>query len=278
MIKKNWLYNRTVVITGASSGIGRDITRILIKKYCCKVIGIARSGEKMVKLANEFENRNNFSYKLFDVSILENWLDFKDYLCKDNIQIDILINCAGKLPPFKCFNDYTLDEIQDVMNVNYFSVIFAIKTLLPILEKSAHASIINISSSASLCSIAGTSIYSASKSALKALTECMTAEYKRKIYVSLVCPGFTKTDIFRNQKYKDERKIINLISSSSKKIANKIVCGMKKHKKRLVLGNDAKLMNNFYRLMPKTSIKIINRVIRKSKVKLFTDVYHFDKH
>lgn len=66
--------------------------------------------------------------------------------------------------------------------------------------KSSDPGIINIDSSAALMSLAGTSIYSASKAALKGFTEAVRNEFRGKVFVGLVCPGFTKTDIFREQK------------------------------------------------------------------------------
>ena len=59
----NWIDNKTVVITGASAGIGKGVTETLIKKHNCKVIGIARSQEKTEKFVEELgEYAKNFSY------------------------------------------------------------------------------------------------------------------------------------------------------------------------------------------------------------------------
>jgi NADP-dependent 3-hydroxy acid dehydrogenase YdfG len=78
---KNWLQDKTIVLTGASGGIGRQLCKLLVQKYGATVIGIGRSEEKMQSLCQElsaFENK--FSYYLFDVSQRENWQNFKEEL------------------------------------------------------------------------------------------------------------------------------------------------------------------------------------------------------
>ena len=94
----NWIDNKTVIITGASAGIGKGVTETIIKKHNCKVIGIARSQEKTEKFVEELgEYAKNFSYRLFDVSVKENWFEFAEYL-KENTKC-FVIPCGG------CFRD-----------------------------------------------------------------------------------------------------------------------------------------------------------------------------
>jgi 3-oxoacyl-[acyl-carrier protein] reductase len=68
-MNRNWMDGKTVVVTGASGGMGKGIAMKLINEHNCTVIGIARSEEKMKKVVDELgENASRFSYKLFDVS------------------------------------------------------------------------------------------------------------------------------------------------------------------------------------------------------------------
>ena len=124
MKKKNFLFNKTVVITGASGGIGFNVAKLLIEKYNCKIIGIARNEEKLLKNIETLgDKKENFSYKLFDVSVKENWNDFYDYLVENNVQIDVLINNAGFMLPFEKFENYSEDEIESIISTNFLSVI-----------------------------------------------------------------------------------------------------------------------------------------------------------
>ena len=71
---QNWLESKTVFLTGASSGIGRELTKLLIRLYGCKVIGVGLNEEKMRSLGVELgEQSALFEYRLFDVSRRENW-------------------------------------------------------------------------------------------------------------------------------------------------------------------------------------------------------------
>ena len=91
-MKKSWLNGKTVVISGASGGLGFSIAKTLIEKYGCKIIGIARNEKKLLSAIETLgENKANFSYRLFDVSVKQNWIDFYNYLSENNIPIDLLI-------------------------------------------------------------------------------------------------------------------------------------------------------------------------------------------
>ena len=196
-----WLDGKTVVVTGASGGMGAGIAATLIKKHGCTVIGVARSEPKMLKFIEELgpTYAQQFSYKLFDVSVKENWENFYNELVEEGVQVDVLVNNAGILPKFKRFDRYSDEEIERAININFYSCVYSVKTFLPMLLKSTDPGIVNIDSSAALMSLAGTSMYSASKAALKGFTEALREEFRGKCYVGLVCPGFTKTDIFRGQ-------------------------------------------------------------------------------
>ena len=273
MAKNSWLVGKSVVITGAGSGIGKCITKILIQEYSCTVIGIGRSKDKLVSLQKELAGLSNlFSYRVFDVSNESCWNEFAKELVFTDNHIDVLINNAGVLHSFLKANDLQLADIESAMNTNFYGAIYGMRSLWNILQKSTTASIINISSSASLCALAGISAYSASKAALRSFTESMQGEYK-DMYISFVCPGLTKTAIFRNQATSGKDKRVNMLSMDVEKMANKIVNGIRKHKKRMVIGLDAKFMDSLYRLCPKLSRKIINGILKSSKVDLYQNVF-----
>lgn len=272
-MKHKWIHSKNVLISGASSGIGRELTKILIKTYNCNVVGIGRNEKAMLELQEELGDlAKNFSYKLFDVSIKENWKKLSEEFSNSNFQLDVLINNAGMLPKFDKFGKYDLESFEKIINVNYFSSVYSIHYFLNNIKKSSTPAIINVSSSAALCPLAGTSSYSSSKSALKAFTECLIEDYRKDIYIAYVCPGFTKTNIFRDQGVKTE-KLIDLVSSSCEKNTKKIVKKIVKKRKRIVVGFDAKLMDTFYRHFPRTFSHTCSKVLKKSKIKLYENVF-----
>lgn len=270
-MKRTWLNGKTVIISGASSGIGLETARQLIDGYGCSVIGIAQNIAKLTK-AKELLG-SNFSYYSFDVKSEENLKNFRDNLLEKGIIPDILINNAGILPRFSRFEKYSDREIEDVLRINFLSAVYAVRTLLPLIGQSKTPSVINISSSAALAPVVGNSLYTASKAALKSFTECLQLESKER-YVAFVCPGFVKTDIFRNQSSGiSDSKLIERFCSPCEKTVRKLVRKIAKKKKRIILGADAYWSDIAYRLFPRSVGKIIGSVLKKSKQNIFSGIF-----
>lgn len=271
-MRKKWFDGKTVILTGASSGIGKLIATTLIKKHNCKVIGIGRSEQKL-KIAESELGENFIPYKS-DVSIKENWKALSDYLGEKNIQPDILINNAGIMPKFKRAETLTSDDVASVINTNFMSVVYSVEYILPIIRRSDTPAIINISSAAALITICGMSSYSASKSALKSYTEALWLENRKKMYVGLIMPGFIKTDIMRSQNLNEkEKKIVDAFSMDSSKAVKKIMRAISKKKPRKIMGADAKSMNFFCKFFPKSTMKTLTALFKKVKFTLFDEVF-----
>ena len=149
------------------------------------------------------------------------------------------------------------------------------KELLPIILDSPSPAVVNIDSSAALMPLAGTSVYSASKAALKAYTEAVREELRGRCYVGVICPGFTQTDIFRSQNLTEEReqKIIGAVSTSLDYAVKRILKSIAKKRELTVIGADARFMSIFGRLMPVKCGRAVSRVLKKSGFKLFDGVF-----
>lgn len=262
------------VVSGASSGLGRILTEKLVSDGC-KVIGIGRNEAKFVDFKATLGDKSDMlETEIFDVSDEIGWKNLAAKLAARGDALNGLINCAGVFPPFRKAVDFTVSDIESVLKTNFLSAVYAVKNLLPFLEKSGFPTIVNVSSAAALVSIVGTSGYSASKSALKAYTEILAEELRDKAYVGLVMPGFARTDIMRLQNTSfDEDKLVKKMSMPADRMAGKIFRGIRKKKRRMILGSDAKILNFFYRLMPKTTTRLVAVVLKKSKMKLFDDVF-----
>lgn len=282
-MKNCWLFNKTVILSGASGGIGRELAKQLIKDYGCHVIGTGRSEQKMLSLSASLgDYSGNFEYYLFDASDADSWRSFAKTLDKKHIKPDILINNCGIMPNFAAFSpcEYGGDISYDVIRVsdtNYHSAVYAISELMPMLKKSDTPAIINVSSAAALAALPGTSAYSASKAALKSFTECLAVEQRGNIYVGLICPGFAKSDIFREQRHFDQNKLIDFFSMDSDKMAKKIIRSIKHHKTKAVIGLDAKSMDIMYRLFGCASLRLFYRVMKASKLELFDDIFNSER-
>lgn len=275
-MKNKRLNGRTVIITGASGGIGFNVAKILIEQYDCKVLGIARNEEKLLSAKNSLNGKSeNFSYFPFDVTDRAKWAEFKEYLEKNEIFPDMLINNAGFMLPFAKFEKYSQEEIDDIIKTDFLSVVVATRTLLPLIKKSDTPAIINVSSAAGLCPVVGESLYCAVKYAVRGFTETLIQDYKKQIYVAGVYPGFIRTNILHRMSVVDkENKLIQKLMMPAEKAAKKIVKGISKKKKRIVMGADGRSMSFFGRIMPSLTPSLVTAVLRKSKLELFGEVFN----
>ncbi len=269
----NWICNKTIVITGATSGIGRELTKLFVTKNNCKVIGVGRREEKFKELIGELgEFASNFEYHLFDVSVEDSWKDFAQKI--EGKGVSVVINNAGVLPKFSSFENASKSACPEkylgTMDTNFNSIVYSAYYMMPIIEKENEPAFVNIASSSALCPLVGTAIYSASKSAVKNFVEALRLE--KNYYVGLICPGFTKTEIFRNQASKISG-IVGKVAMHQTRMSKKIYKGILRKKKRLVLGVDAKFMDIGYRWFPRTTPRLISWILKSSKIKLFDDVF-----
>lgn len=273
---RNWLKNETVILTGASGGIGYELCKLFVRKYGAKVIGIARNEEKLQAVKAELGE--NFTYYPFDVSQRENWIAFKQTLISKGISPRLLLNNAGAFPAFQKLVCTPAQTIERIMHVNYFSVVYAVEQLSSLLSgtKKDKPAIVNIASSASLCTVCGTGAYSASKSALKSYTEALQLEEKGKKYIGLICPGTTATGLFDGDE-NTKNSALDLVAMPAGKMAKKIARKILRKRKRAVLGWDAKLMGFSTRLMPVKSLFLIRFIMKTSKSKVFKEVFDYQK-
>lgn len=268
-MKKIDYNNKIAIVTGATSGIGYEITKTLIRKYKCKVYGVARSVKKLEVMREEL-GPEYFMCSCMDVTDEKSWEKLAQYFKTVNEQPDILINCAGILPKFSSVAGTDSKNIEDAMNVNFMSCVYSCKSMLQIMAKGG--AVINVSSASALCPFAGVSAYSASKAALERFTEALSCESK-DVSVSCVMPGFVKTEIMKDHGVNDEEKrIISSFSADPERVAHKIIKRAGKRKKRIVIGKDAHFMSMMYRLFPGSAPSFFSRIIKKSGLELFKEV------
>ncbi|MBR7111171.1 MAG: SDR family NAD(P)-dependent oxidoreductase [Clostridia bacterium] len=261
------------MITGATSGIGRKLVDIFLNEYGCEVLGVSRNEEKAQKVYNEISAyTDKYSKYCFDVSDKNSWFCFANHLLENSFVPDLIINNAGVLPKFRSALKTEIDDIEHVLKTDFFSAVYSFKSMQSVFGQKIPA-FVNVSSSAALATLAGTCAYSSAKSALRAFTECLSYELKNINYVAVVCPGFTKTDIFKNQSQSINSGIVGKFSMPVEKMAKKIVKGIKNKKKRMIYGKDAHFMSILARVMPKKSTDILSGVLKMSKMELFNEVF-----
>ncbi len=268
-MKKINLNGKTLIVTGASSGIGYEIVKYLLNNYTVKIIGISKTEFKIKSVFNEFSDR--FIPLALDVSKREDWAKINNFVIKNDISVYGIINSAGYLPKFTPFTKGLSSEVFKALEVNFNSIVYSAEYLLPLIRKNKGI-MVNITSSSALCPFSNVSAYSVSKVASERFSTCLSFEEK-EVSVITVMPGFTKTNIMRNQTASEkELKLIDKISSSSEKVAKKIVKKSIKNKRRVIIGFDAHMMNFLYKFFPRFAPKLINFILKKSKIEMFNEI------
>ena len=195
---KNWLRGQTVILTGAGSGIGKELTKILICDFGASVIGVGRSENKMLNLLGELGALSDkFSYELFDVGEKSAWESFAERLENTGVIPTLLIHNAGVFIPFNKTEKLQSESVERVTSTNYLSVVYGCEAMLPLIRKSETPGVYFVCSSSALCPVAGTAAYTASKSAMKGYAEALMLD-SNGLFVGIAFPGTTKTDLFRD--------------------------------------------------------------------------------
>lgn len=193
---------KTVLITGASSGIGLATARLLSKDY--RLILCGRNKERLHELYKELETKTEVIVLLFDVSDKEEVFNQINHLPDEWKTIDILINNAGNAHGLAAFQEADVIDLETMIDTNVKGVIYVTKAVLPYMIAQKSGYIINVSS------IAGKEVYSlgttycASKSAVEALSKGMRMDLlPLGIKVSNVAPGAVETG-FSNVRFKGD--------------------------------------------------------------------------
>ena len=186
-----------IVITGASSGIGREVAIRLSEEPGNRIYAIARTKTALESLSAGARNKNIVAMPLDMTSGRSSLRELKKRLSEEAGKVDILINNAGHLVN-KPFEDHDEEDIESSVAVNFTSAAMLTAELLPLMEKGAH--VVNIGSMGGFqgsLKFPGLALYSATKGALAILTECLATEYaERGISFNCLCPGAVQTEMF----------------------------------------------------------------------------------
>lgn len=266
-INKEWLRGKKVVIVGASSGIGKHLAFNLILKYNCYIIAISNNKKEMEAFYEKMEEYcNNMEYHIFDAKKEKDWQIFSDGLWQSESKIDVVINCVGEFPKMSSIDTHQQKDIEYSMTANFYSSVFSVRYLLPLLKLSPSPAIINIGCITAQMSIKGTGAYSASKSALTSYTEVLSQELEN-FYVAIVLLGVVKSEFYKNQDKTVQENILKYAISPNT-ACNKIISAMTKKKSRIVVGKYAKFADYAFRIFPVKAKRLLKYVSsRKAKNK-----------
>ncbi len=259
----NFFENKIIWITGASSGIGKEMA-VQLAKAGAKIILSSRKKEPLVLVKNELEKKENHLILPLDLEHSSNFEELAKEVIQKYGRIDYLFNNGG-LSQRSNAAETPLEVDRRIMEINYFGNIALTKAVLPYMQKQKSGHIIVISSIAGKFGFFLRSAYSASKHALHGFYESLLLEEEQNnVKVTIACPGKINTNISVNA--------LNSSGTSHGKMDHNQDTGMSaqecvkillnavaKEKKEILIGNKEIKAVTLKRFFPKIFWKVIKK-------------------
>jgi len=202
--------NLNVLITGATGGIGKSLTKAFMKTGA-NLFLVSSSEDKIQSLKNEISNVSNINLFVVDLSNKDEVYEFCNKLMENQSQIDVVVNNAG-LTDDTLFMRMSDEAWIKVFNVNLNAAMIICKKFIRPMLKARWGRIINISSVVASTGNAGQANYVASKAALNGLTKSLALEVaNRGITVNSISPGFIDTSMTKKLNQKQRETILEKI-------------------------------------------------------------------
>lgn len=268
------LHDRIFVVTGAGSGIGRELALQLCARGAV-VAGVDYQAESLATTAQLVAaNQGRMSQHVVDVSDAEQIAALPGEVVALHGCVDGLINNAGIIHAHGTIENLPEAQVERVFQVNFWGAYRLIKAFIPHLRSRDCASIVNVSSMGGFMPFPNQVAYGASKAAVKLLSEGLRVELARDsaIRVAVVYPGAVVTGIADNSPDVPEEVKVKIkdmskgrqFGVSAEKAALKIVRGIERDAKRIIVGPDSWLLDKLYRLMPNTTASLMAWVMDKT--------------
>ena len=247
---------RIAVVTGAASGIGRATCLRLADRGC--VIAAADIDTMgLESLAKELRERGaQVTTHNVDVASKEAMESFAGEVEDLHGAAHILINNAGVVVACE-FGEQSLEDLEWMIGINYWGVVYGCHFFLPLLERQEEAHIVNLSSMFGFLGLPSQSGYCASKAAVRALSESLWTELRSKrIGVTSIHPGCIDTSIVQSGRVSDEAErtevqgLFDRMGASPDVVAQAIVRGIEKNKLRVRVRPESVVTEWLKRLAP----------------------------
>jgi short-subunit dehydrogenase len=261
---KRELQRRRILITGASSGIGRCLAQQLAATGS-RVAVAARSAEKLDELVHSAQNLDGEVVAIpADVTVAADRQRMLETVVDHFGGLDVLVNNAG-VGSWGHFGDSTEDILRQIMEVNFFASAELCRLALPLLTEGNQPAVVNVASMCGRRAMPAWSEYSASKFALCGLTEALRSEFARfDIDVLLIVPGLTRNGLSRHLLRNTGRANIAFDEGMPpERVAGEIIQALRGNRAETVVGRDARWMLRVNRYLPRLVDRLLARRVRK---------------
>ncbi len=276
----------TAFVTGAASGIGRGLALALGETEVRRVVicDVNREGLEQTREDIRAAGGRPEAHVL-DTGNRDAVHEIAQRIQREHDGADIVINCAG-IAQISSTADLTYDDLDRVMRVNFWGMVYGTKAFLPQLIEKGRGNLVNVSSIFGMIGVPNQSAYNASKFAIRGFTEALRQEMRKsEIVISSVHPGGIKTNIVRNMKLPQEQntpqereRLSEVFDEFARNTpdyaAQTIIKGMRKGKARILIGRDARWMDRIQRLFPQS----YHRILFRKQPALFDEINNDEKN
>ncbi|WP_100487491.1 SDR family oxidoreductase [Sporolactobacillus pectinivorans] len=184
---------KVVVLTGASSGIGEAAALLLAERDAKVVLGARRTDRLEALAARIAKAGGEVAYASTDVRQRDNLTNLINLACERFGKLDVLVNNAGVMP-ISPLDDLRVKDWENMIDVNIKGVLYGIAAALPVFRKQGFGHFVNTASTAGYKTVPNQSVYSATKFAVRAISEGLRQEAGDKVRVTIISPGFVRTN------------------------------------------------------------------------------------
>ncbi|ENU91555.1 hypothetical protein F971_02647 [Acinetobacter vivianii] len=263
-------HNKVAAITGAGSGIGQALAVALAKQGChlalsdVNELGLAKT-QNLLKIYPV-----KVSTEVVDVANRQEMANWAKTIAEQHQQVNLIFNNAG-VAMGSTAEGVSYDDLEWLIGINFWGVVYGTKEFLPYLKQSGDGHIINISSMFGLTAQPTQSAYNASKFAVRGFTESLRQELDIQgsgVSATCVHPGGIRTNIVKAARINNSVEILGLdpansqaafdkiLRTSADEAAKQILTAVRKNKRRLLIGTDAKAVDILQRILPQGYQKI----------------------
>jgi NAD(P)-dependent dehydrogenase (short-subunit alcohol dehydrogenase family) len=266
------LSGKVAVVTGAGHGIGKE-TAIALADKGCRLAICDNNEAALESVRHELETAGaTVSGHAVDVSDRAQVEQFASDVIKTHGEAHILVNNAG-VTVYASFEEHDIEDLEWILGVNLWGVIYGCKYFLPHLKASGEGHIVNLSSVFGIIAPPLQTSYVASKFAVRGFSESLRAELAEdNVGVTSVHPGAIKTNIIQNARLVTDthaelrdstQRLFDRLGTTPDVVAARIVKAIEYNSPRVLITKEARVADALKRLMPATTDGIVARVFKR---------------
>ena len=256
---------KTVLITGASSGIGLEFSHIFAKNYY-RLVLVARDREKLRVLQKELHEKYGVEVVIVpkDLSLTSAAEQIYNALSHENIEVDVLVNNAG-FGAYGKFSDIDPQKEVEMITVNITTLTYLTKLFLPQMMARKHGRVLNVASTAAFQPGPLMAVYYATKAYVLSFSEALSEELEGTgVTVTALCPGPTASGFQKAADIEDSKLVKGKKIATSRQVAEYGYDALMKGKRVAIHGTMNKIMAFTTRFAPR---KLVTKMVKKMQEK-----------